>query len=183
MSMILDIIVIAVVILVTIIYWKRGFVKSVIGIAGFFLSLWIAYLLFEKLGTVIEPLISDKIEKVETSESILGRITGNLLSSRSIANAIAFGLIFILGLLVFRLIALIITAIFELPVLKQVNHITGALLGICLGLLYAQLLSIILFCLSEVLIGSISWLTADAYDKSIVAKWLFQHNLFNYMIH
>ncbi len=183
MSMILDIIVIAVIIITALVYWKRGLIKSLVGIAGFFLSLWIAFIFFKKLGEIVKPLIADKVDSVETGESILGKLAGKIIDSTVISNAIAFGLLFILSLLVFKLIALLISAIFELPILKQANHLAGAILGICLGFLYAELLSIILFCLSEVLIGSVSWITVDVYDKSIIAKWLFQHNLFSYIIH
>ena len=58
-----------------------------------------------------------------------------------IGNLLGFVIVFILAFLFFLLFSGILAKIFELPVLKQINHLLGLLLGILIAALYA-----VLFC-------------------------------------
>ncbi len=69
------------------------------------------------------------------AESICGSV------SEAIARVICFIVIFIVALILLKLLSLIFDKLFELPVLKQINHIGGALLGLILGIIAVLVLT------------------------------------------
>lgn len=181
MSMIIDVAVIAVILLLTVIYAKKGIIKVLVGIAGFVISLILASTLCHSVGVLIEPLIADAVDGIHIDNSLINKLADKVLDSGAIATAIAFGIVFLVASLVCKLLAKFADGLGKLPIIGSVNHLGGAMLGLVLGLGYAQILSIVLFCFSEFLIGRIDWLTAEAFESSIVAKWFFEHNLFTYI--
>lgn len=181
MSMIIDVAVIAIILVLTIIYAKKGIVKVLVGIAGFVISLILASTLCHSVGGLIEPLIADAIDGIHIDNSLVNKLASKVLDSSAIATAIAFGLVFLVASLVCKLLGNLANGLGNIPIIGSVNHLVGAILGLILGLGYAQILSIVLFCFSEFLIGRVDWLTAEAFESSIVAKWLFEHNLFTYI--
>lgn len=174
-------------------YWRRGFVKAILGFGRTLLSALAAWFLGPKLGTVIaEKIIGNKItQKVynmlvslfdSTAEtfnfsqmfeqegfaSTVERFGGDMAAleakygdmtnatrenlidlSQSIAAPITtlianlFGclLVFLIVYILFIVFSGVLSKICELPVLKQINH----LLGLVLGVLFAALNAVI-FC-------------------------------------
>lgn len=181
MSMVIDVAVIAVILVMTVIYAKKGIINVLFGIAGFIISLILASMLCHSVGALIKPLIADAVDGIHFDNSLINKLTSLILDSSAIATALAFGLIFLVASLACKLIVHLADGLVKLPIIGSANHLVGGALGFVLGLGYAQVLSIVLFCFSEILIGSIGWLTADAFESSIVARWLFEHNLFTYI--
>lgn len=183
MSMILDAAVLLLITLVTFFYAKKGIVKVLVGIAGFVISLGVATLFCRPVGAIIHPFIAEKVDSIDIDNSLINKLASAVINSSAVATVIAFGIIFIVCVLVCKLVGLLIRGIADLPILSDINHLVGGLLGFVLGLAYAEVLSLVLFCFSEYLIGSVSWLTAEAYESSIVARWMFEHNIFTYVYH
>jgi uncharacterized membrane protein required for colicin V production len=181
MSMILDAAVIVLLVLVTYHYAKKGIVKVLVGIAGFVISLAAATVFCRPVGNLIHPFIADKVDKIDASESLINKFASAVLGSSAVATVIAFGVIFLVCLIICKLVSLLINDIAELPVLSDINHLVGGILGFALGFAYAEILSLVFFCFSEYLIGTFDWLTAEAYESSIIAKWMFENNIFTYV--
>ena len=63
--------------------------------------------------------------------------------TKLLSNVAGFLIVFVLAFLLFFLFTGILAKIFELPILKQVNHLLGFLLGVLLAMLYAVLFCVI----------------------------------------
>lgn len=181
MSMIIDVIVIALIVILTLIYAKKGLFKVLIGIAGFIISIVLASALCRPIATLIKPLIADAVDGIHIDNSLINKFTDTLVRSQAVATVLAFGIVFLIATLLCKLIGLLAGGIGKLPLIGKIDHLLGGILGFLLGLCYAQVLAMVLFCFSEYLIGTFGWLDAEAFDGSIVAKWLFEHNLFTYI--
>jgi uncharacterized membrane protein required for colicin V production len=179
--MLLDILVLVIFALVTVYYAKKGLIRSIAGFIGLIVSILAASLLCSKVALLIHPYVEEAVDNIHITDSLINQLAGKLLGSEAVSCAIAFGLIFVVGLLLCKLAMILLSVIFELPILSGANHLAGGILGAMIGFLYAEILSLVLFCFSEYLIGTVDWLTADVYSGSIVAKWLFEHNLFQYV--
>ena len=106
----IDIIVPLVLILGTVMGWKQGFVSTVCSFVGFFAGLVIAYLLYSVVGAWLAPSLG-----------------GNF----SMANLIAFGLIWLAVPLALNLVGGMATHILDaIPVIGTLNAMAGALLGL-----------------------------------------------------
>jgi len=104
-----DIIVPLVLILGTIIGWKKGFVGTVCSFAGFFAGLIVAYMLYSVVGAWLAPSLG-----------------GNV----NIASLIAFVLIWIAVPVGLGMVGNLLTHILEaLPIIGKVNSLAGALIG------------------------------------------------------
>lgn len=178
MSMLLDVIVLAVLALCLFINTKRGFVKSLLDFIGCFVALICAYLAIPFLKPMLEPPIHNLLERYDGSDGSLSELLETDITAEIIAEVTAFAILFVLLTVIVRLATLLIDRIFRLPILKQANKTLGFLLGLAIGVFYAQLLSIFFFTFSEILIASQDWITREAFEGSVVARWMFDHNLF-----
>lgn len=180
MSMILDVLVLVTVFLCMFIYTKRGFIKGVLGLCGFLIALITASL----TKHLLMPTISAPIEKVLDSAAggLLSHIFNTESTADSIASVIAFALLFVVYLIAIRLLTALLDRICKLPVLRKANHLLGFVLGAVIGLLYAQILSVALFTFSELFLAVQDFITAEAFEGSVVAKWMFEHNIFRLLM-
>lgn len=105
----LDIIVPAVIIVGTLIGWKKGFIETICSFAGFFLGLVIAYMLYGVVGQWLAPSLG-----------------GNV----SIACLIAFLIIWVAVPVALDMVGNTFTHILKaLPIFGKVNSLAGALIG------------------------------------------------------
>lgn len=178
MSMLLDIIVLAVLVISIVIYTKRGFVKSLLNFIGFFVALIAAYVIAPLLSPSLEAPIHQALSSYDGSDGSLSEMLQMDITSGIIANVLSFAILFVVLSLAVMIATWIIDRIFRLPILKQANKLLGLALGVIIGVFYAQLLSIFFFTFSEFLIASQDWVTREAFEGSVVARWMFDHNLF-----
>lgn len=178
MSMILDVLVIATLLICMILYTKRGFVKGILGLFGCLIAMIAASLTKGYLEPYLLPSIERTLDAYDGSDGYLSQLLQADLSEKLITTVIAFTLLFVLYIFVVKLVTFLLDRICHLPVLKQANGFLGFLLGTLIGLIYVQLLSIFLFTFSELLIASQDWLTREAFEGSVIARWMFDHNLF-----
>lgn len=180
MSMILDVMVLATILLCTIIYTRRGFIKGLMGLCGTLIAIIAA----ASTKSMLIPTFSAPIEKLlnGSAGSILSQLFDTSSTAESIAGVIAFILLFVVYLIALRLLTALIDHFCKLPVLKKANRFMGLLLGLCVGLLYAQILSIFLFTFSELLLAVQNVITAEAFEGSVIARWMFRYNIFRVLI-
>lgn len=181
MSMILDVLVIGTLIFCMIIYTKRGFIKGILGLCGCFCALVAAALTRPVLQPSLEGLFG-KLLDGESEEGGLSSLLGTNMTASAIAGVISFVLLFIFFMVIVRLITWIFDRFCKLPVLKQANRLMGFGLGVVIGLIWAQILSLLLFSFSELLVVSLGWLSEEAFEGSVVARWMFDNNLFRILM-
>ena len=181
MSMILDVIIIATLLISVWLYTKRGFIKGILGLCGFFIALTAAAL----TRPFLAPMIRDVFHLDGWACGASGTLHDFLnvrFAPDELASVIAFFLLFVFFMLVVKLVTFLLDRLCRLPVLKQANRLLGFCLGLIIGFFYAQLLSVILFTFAELLVMSQDLITAEAFEGSVVARWMFDHNIFRVLI-
>ena len=146
----IDIILAAVFITVTVVYFVKGFAKTVLKFAAFLGSI-ICSKLF--LNTVTDWVFSNT------------RLFAG--TEKYIAKLILMVVCFLVFLFVFTLIARLADKIFELPVLKQANKLLGGVLGAGIGLILVIILSVALQISSHVVYNS---KYANSVKSSIIVQ-------------
>ena len=177
MSMILDILVIATMLLCMVLYTKRGFVRGIMGLCGVMAAMITAILTKSMLQPRLEKPLQEWLAE-ENGKEGLSNLLGMGMTASVIASILSFVLLFALYLAIVKLLTFLIDKFCKIRGLKQANKFLGFLLGIVIGLLYAQILSLLLFSCSELLVVSLGWLSEEAFEGSVVARWMFDHNLF-----
>lgn len=182
MSMLLDVIVLAVIAISVIVNVKRGFVKSLLNFVGFFVALICAYLAIPVLMPTLEAPIAEALKTYDGSSGSLSDLLSMNITPEIIAKVLSFMILFMLINIAVKIAAWLIDKFFKLPVLKQANKLLGFILGLIVGLFYAQLLSIFFFTFSEFLIATLDFFTREAFEGSVVARWLFEFNFFKLLL-
>ncbi len=219
MSWILDLSVILVVVGTILYYWRRGFVKAILGFGRTLIAFVVAWAFGPKLGALIaDKVIGNSISQkvydllvklfdgaaetfnlaalfeqapenfvqlverfggdfseleakygnmtaasrdnlVELSQSIASPITA------VISNLTGYILVFLVALILFTVFSGLISKVFELPLLKQINH----LLGFLLGLLFAVLNAVIFCFLGAYLIKLIGAISGAFVAEELIA--------------
>ncbi|MBQ7827285.1 MAG: CvpA family protein [Clostridia bacterium] len=180
MSMILDVLVIATLAICVFLYTKRGFIRGVMGLCGCLIAMIAAVL----TKPILQPFLEATLKKWldGSDQKGLSSLLGVGMTAEVIASAIAFVLLFVLYMAIVKIATYLIDRFCKLPILKQANKLMGFVLGTVIGLLYAQILSLLLFSFSELLVVSLGWLSEDAFEGSVVARWMFDHNLFRLLM-
>ena len=180
--MVLDLVICGIVLLFLIINWHLGFFRSLISFFGFFIALFCGWAFSPYVARAIEPEITDYFKESETVNTLIGRIPGFEITGSAAASVLAFGIVFIAVTVLIWIIKILSVFVFKLPVLKQMDKALGLLLGAIVGILFASVISILAFTFSEVLIRSAESITPEMFEGSVVAKWLFEHNLFKFIM-
>ncbi|MBE6573210.1 MAG: CvpA family protein [Ruminococcaceae bacterium] len=150
MSWLADLILIAIIAVCAVKGWRNGFISTVIRTASFVISILISSLLCESVA---------KLFKV----------------NETVANILAFVLIFLLSLLLLRFAAFITKKLGKIKLIKKTNEILGLVFGILLGLFYAWV--------TALLAGTvISVISKEALTDTFLLELLYEFNpvaLFN----
>ena len=180
MSMILDVLILGTILLFAIIYTRRGFIKGIMGLCGCLIAIIAA----AATKSMLVPTFSEPIEKLleDSAGGIISKLFDTSSTAEAIAGVISFFLLFVIYLIVLRLLTVLIDRFVKLPVLRKANRLMGFALGLFIGLVYAQLLSIFLFTFSELILSVQDFITVDAFEGSVIAKWMFQYNIFRLLL-
>lgn len=120
--------------------WRRGLLKEVVSMAGFFVGLFIAYQFYDKFGEYLAPVLS-----------------GNPSVAKYLGYVLAFIVIWVVVPMVLGIVANVLTKSLKWLRLGCINSSLGLLVGV---LKYVVLLSFV-FCAME-LFGIISQEKRDA---------------------
>ncbi len=197
--MVVDIIIIAVILLSTILAYRKGLVKLAIGLVAFLIAIVVTVVLYKPVTNLvinvttidegIQNFIYEKANDVMKSdnsdEDLKGKVVDNVKNNmlpetaRSISIYIVTGGVFILLFVLVRIVLIFVTALADavanLPILKQINKAGGIVYGILRGLLIVFAFLMILNVFSQIYPNN--KVTNDV-EKSTIAKTMSENNVF-----
>ena len=171
MSILIDVLIVAIILINIFMYARKGLVRVAIDIAGFILSALVAWYFSPMVGGYVAGMLGKAI----TGEKI--GLFASILSIEALSRIIAFALVFALCMIIVKLIVKL-TKDIRIPIISTVDKVLGGVLGLILGLAWAQIASMVVFALGGVLINVIPGFPADALEGLTVTKWFFEVNLF-----
>lgn len=177
MSVIIDLVLVAVFIFCAVFYYKKGLLSSIIGFARFWVALGLAFLFSGGLAERLQPAIESNLGTDEGG-SFVSQLVGMAVSSGFVARVLAFAIIFIVSFIAVKILELVLNIFVKLPVLNFMNNILGLAIGVVIGFFWIQLLSVLLMTFAEYLASSVSWLSVEDFDNTLLAKFLYENNLF-----
>ena len=207
MGIILDIIVIGIIIVSTIIGYKKGLINVIFNLCAVIIALIITVLLYapitnfvientefdEKIESVIIENGVTKEDKNATENSIIDKyVTKSITNTKNdiveststlIAQKVIGIIVAIVLFIIVRIILTFIKALFNgvasLPIIKQLNEVGGLAYGILMGFVIVYvILAILFFVISVNSTGTI----ADAINTSSIAKILYSNNIMLHII-
>ena len=176
MSLLIDAILAAVMIFCIVYYAKKGFAASLLGLIRFWIALALALLFSGPLAEKLQPIISEKIGN--GNENFFSVIVNGFVSSGYVARVLAFAILFAAAVILVKLLEMALRLLSRIPVIGGLNKILGTLLGLLVGFFWISLLSLILMAMAEYLSGSIPGLTHESFKNTILAKFLYENNIF-----
>lgn len=171
MSIFIDLIIIAIILTNIIVYAIKGLIGVAIDIAGFVFSVVVAWSLSAQVGGFLLGIMKNLIPDGK------GGIVSGILNSTAVARILAFIAIFFVVIIVVKLIAKLAKKI-KIPVISSVDHILGGVLGLALGLAWAQIASMVVFALLEIIANTSSSFPTEIIDGLKVTRWFFEVNIF-----
>ncbi len=175
MGIIMDLIIIAVFVFCVIFYRIKGFASSALSMLRFFISLALSFALSKPLANKLQPLIEGKFAD---GDGVLSDIGTKVVSSGYISRVLSFAIIFIVTLVAVKLLEIVLSLFLKIPALNFMNKLLGTIMGVAIGLLWMQILSVIFMVLAVYFSGTVSWITAETFDNTILTKFLNDYNIF-----
>jgi len=105
---------------------RRGFVLQIIHLAGFLGSLFIAWYFYDDLA----PYLGKIIPAPGSSNGAWGAVQNALPVETTFYNVIAFIIVLIVARLIIGMIGRTLDGVAKLPILRSVNKLFGAILGL-----------------------------------------------------
>lgn len=205
MSIVFDIVVIAIVALCTFIGYKQGLVKSGIKILSFFIAIIVAFALYKPVSKLIinntsiynniknvmiekiKPEDMDKEQEVDVGDNVALKIMGEATNTIEeiaetftikLIETVTLLLIFLIAKIALRFVTALTDLITKLPLLKQVNKLGGTVYGIIKGIILVYTILAVVYLITPLLQNNI----AEDINKSIITKTLYNNNLILYII-
>lgn len=178
-----DLILVCFIALFAFIGMKRGFIKTIVGLASTLISLSLTLLAY--------PVVSDFLHKLGVGEAITKTIfgviskneQGNLslgimektaeASSVVVVNVISFIAVIILAKFVLTILIKSLSIITKLPVIKQANSLLGMVVGFLSGILVSYTLIGILAALNG---NNVILAVKEHLDSSLIAVLMYRDN-------
>ena len=178
-----DLILICFIALFAFIGMKRGFIKTIVGLASTLISLALTLLAY--------PVVSDLLHKLGVGEAITEIIIGviskneqvNLglgimektaeASSVVVVNVISFIAVIILTKFVLTLLIKSLNIITKLPVIKQADALLGMVVGLLSGILISYTLIGVLAALND---NNVVLAVKEHLDSSLIAVLMYRGN-------
>lgn len=206
MSLIIDLIIVAIILLFTFLGYKRGLIKVAIKLCTFIIAIIVAFVLYKPISNVvientgidesIETAITDRIlpegasvdEEVELSNDLPSVILKNgentvqsiaTSFSNTIIEAACFFIIFIAVKIILKFITALADLIAKLPILKQFNALGGTIYGVLEGLF----LVFVGFAIISLIAPLIDVSILEAINSSTLGSIFYNNNiLLNFII-
>ena len=206
MSLIIDLIIVAIILLFTFLGYKRGLIKVAIKLCTFIIAIIVAFVLYKPISNVvientgidesIETAITNRIlpegasvdEEVELSNDLHSVILKNgentvqsiaTSFSNTIIEAVCFFIIFIAVKIILKFITALADLIAKLPILKQFNALGGTIYGVLEGLF----LVFVGFAIISLIAPLIDVSILEAINSSTLGSIFYNNNiLLNFII-
>lgn len=200
MSIIFDIVVIAIIALCTFIGYKQGLVKSAIKILSFFIAIIVAFSLYKPVSKLIinntsiddniknvmiekiKPEGMEKEQEVDVGDNVALKIMGEATNTiEEIAETFTIKLIetatllliFVIVKIALRFVTSITDLITKLPLLKQVNKLGGTVYGVIKGIVLVYTILAVVYLITPLLRSNVT----ESINKSIITKSLYNNNI------
>lgn len=163
---------------------KRGFIKTIVGLASTLISLVLTLFAYpavsdflHKLGVgeAIKNIILEMLAKKEQVNLGLGIMeTTAEASSVIVVNVISFIAVVILTKFVLALLIKSLNIITKLPVIKQANSLLGMIAGLLSGILVSYTLIGVLGALND---NNVILVVKEQLDSSLLAVLMYRDNV------
>ena len=200
MSLVIDLIIIAIILLFTFLGYKRGFIKVAINLCTFFIAIILAFALYKPISKLvientnidesIQTTIINKFlpeDSAETAEvempdnlpnMILKKGQNTVISvaesfTTTLIEAACFLLIFVLSKIILKFVTVLADLIAKLPILKQFNELGGTIYGILEGLFIVFTLFAAISLAAPLIDESI----LDIINKTIIGSFIYNNNI------
>ena len=173
MSFFVDFVILAIIVLSVIVYTRRGLVGVIIDIAGFILSALVAWYFSPMIGGYIVGIVRTGVPEGDG-------IVAAALTSDILARIIAFAIVFAVCTIVVKFIVKL-TKNIKIPIVSGIDKLLGGVLGLILGLAWAQIASILVFAILEIFANILPNFSEEAISGLKVTRWFFENNIFRSM--
>ena len=201
MSIIIDLIVLAIIALFTFIGYKQGLVKSAIKILSFFIAIVVTLILYKPVSSIIiknttvdeniKNVIVENVqlkEKENTEDSNLIKdtlsnkiIAGTNNTVEGVADSFTVKIIeisvmiilYIIARIILRFISALTDLITNLPILKQINEAGGLVYGLIKGIFIVCVILAVIYLISPIAKPN----TFDVIDETILTKLIYNNNI------
>ncbi len=166
MSIVLDLVIVAILIVCAVRHYKLGLICSVFNAGKFILATILASVLTRPVGAIIKPTLG-----FEASDAVLGMLS----------SIISFIVIFI-AVIIASSVAIFFISKIKIPIITKFDKLLGLLLGLCIGIFSISLLSTVSYSVIEF----ISNVRQDAdvmniYHDSNVFKTVYDLKIFEFI--
>lgn len=197
MSIVVDLIIVAIILLSVFLAYRKGLVSLAIGLVSFVIAIVVTIILYKPVSNIvinvtgIDEMIENTIyekandmmeQEDETSQMIMDTAKNNLLpeAARTIAvNIVTGGVILILFIVVkiaLRFVTALANLIAKLPIINQVNRLGGIIYGLLRGFLIVYVTLLVIS-----VVGQINPDNAihKEIESSYIGKTMYENNILN----
>lgn len=200
MSIIIDVIILALIALFTFVGYKQGLIKSALKILAFFIAIIISMLIYKHVANIVisnteidesltetivnKVLPEEKSEKEFAEESFL--ISNSIIDTANktikevaenfsikIIEIATFLILFIIAKLALMFITILSTLITKLPIIKQLDKTGGTIYGLIKGFFIVWVILAILSLISPLLNAQVM----NMINGTIICRLLYKYNL------
>lgn len=145
--------------------FRRGLILQLVHLASFIIAYIVAFMYFKPLAGTLKFWIPFP---TSASESGMFQFLGTVDLQTAYYRAIAFVILFIATKIILNILGSTLNFLAELPILRSVNHLGGAILG------FAEIYLILFFLLYAGSLTPVSEIQS-AIDKSSLAQSMIAH--------
>ena len=200
MSLIIDVVILAIIALFTFIGYKQGLIKSALKILTFFIAIIVAVILYKPVSnliisntaidesikeTIIEKILPEGMNEKDVAEGEFLISTSIIETANKtieeigqsfaikIIEVCTFFILFVVAKVVLMLISVLSTLVTKLPVIKQLDKTGGTVYGLIKGFFIVWIILAVISLISPLLNLEI----INMINESIIGMLLYKYNL------
>ena len=167
-AIVFDVILLSVIVFCMAYYFLKGFAASIVSFLRVLLAILVSLIFSDMVAEVIFPAI---LRAVGEDAAIVNA------NAYYVAYAIAFVLVFIVAVFTVKVIECFFSKVLRhLPIIGMIDGVLGGCVGFVVGILFSAL-AVEVYAVLVVYVGG-SFFNAEAIEGSMLAKYLYENNLF-----
>lgn len=167
-AIVFDVILLSVIVFCMAYYFLKGFAASVLSFLRVVLAILVSLIFSDMVAEIIFPAI---LRTVGEDSAVLNA------NASYVAYAIAFVLVFIVAIFIVRVLECFFSRVLRhLPIIGMIDGVLGGCVGFVVGILFSAL-AVELYAVLVLYVGG-SFFNAEALEGSMLAKYLYENNLF-----